>query len=90
MSVFLFDCIEPVSLLRSRGQLLFYPNQIVNSVQDDILPLDVIFKSKNRFGRARIERSKQLHWRFVARDGGETSLQLRSCLSEELEPPRST
>jgi len=28
----LFDFIEPVNLLRSRGQLLFYPKQIVNSV----------------------------------------------------------
>lgn len=72
-------------LLRSCGQLLFDPQQIINRIQDGVLPLDVISKTKNRFGRAGIECSERLDRGFIARDNRKALLQLRPRPGEELD-----
>ena len=71
-------------LLRRRGKLFFDPQQIIDSVQNCVLPLDVILESKNIFSRASIDRCGRRNWRLIPRDDRQTSLQLRPRLNDHL------
>ena len=74
-----------VRLLRSRsGKLPFYPQKIIDSVQNCVLPLDVIPEPKDLLSRASIKYSERCDWRFLARNDGQPFLQLWPRLSEEL------
>jgi hypothetical protein len=73
-----------VRLLRSYRKLLLYPQQIVNSVQNSVLPLDVILQPEDSPSRAGVQCRIWRNGRFLTRDNGQTSLQLRPRLSEEL------
>jgi hypothetical protein len=79
---YLISCVS-LGLLRSYGKLLFYAQQIVNSVQNRVLPLHVILQSKDRLGRAGINYSKRRYSGLLSRDDGQSSLQLRPRLSEQ-------
>jgi hypothetical protein len=71
-------------LLCSCGKLLFNPQQIIDSVQHCILPLDVIPEPKDLLSRASIKYSERRHWSFLARDHRQPSLQFWPRLSDEL------
>jgi len=73
-----------VRLLRRCGELLFDPQQIIDSVQNCVLPLDVCLESKDIFCRAGIERSERWNWGLIARDDRQTSLQIGPRLRDEL------
>ena len=71
------------SLLRS--QLLLDAQHIINSVQDSILPPDVVLEPKSSLRRANIQRGERPDGRFLTRDDGQASLQLGPRLCEKLD-----
>ena len=70
-------------LLPSRGKLPLDPQEIIDSVQNSVLPLDVVPEPEHLLSRASIKRSKRRNWRFLARDDSQPFLQLWPRLSEE-------
>lgn len=50
--------------------LLFDPQQIVNGVQNGVLPLDVILQPKDCLGLARIKCGERRERGLLARDDG--------------------
>jgi hypothetical protein len=72
------------ALLRSCSKLLFDPQQIIDSVQNCVLPPDVILESKDILTRASIERGERRNWGLIARYDRQTSFKLRPSLSDIL------
>src|SRR6266852_8503319 len=65
-------------------ELLFDPQQIIDSVQNCVLPLDVIPDAEDVLSRASVKYSVRRDWRFLARDDRQPPLQLWPRLSDEL------
>jgi hypothetical protein len=91
-AILIFDIREAISYQRrlyseptaSCGKLLFDPQQIIDGVQNCVLPLDVIPEPEDLLSRASIKYSERRDWNFLARDDRQPSLQLWPRLSDEL------
>ena len=68
----------------SCGKFLFDPQQVIDSVQNCVLPRDVIPEPEDLLSRASIKYGERRHWSFLARDRRQPSLQLWPRLSDEL------
>ena len=74
---------ESILGLRSHCELLFDSQHIVDSVQNAVLPLDIILQPKDPLSRTRIDSNTRRNCRLLARDDRQATLQLRPCLSKE-------